>query len=409
MPTLDERRGDFSASPIALIDPATGQPFSGNVIPEDRISDQARSLLRYYPVANLPRVDGYNFQAPIVTETNQDNLQTRITQRADRPGSAVGLGLVPADLHPQPRTYSASSIRRGRATWTSRRTGRTGFRRSSRCAFATSTRGSRTTSFRISPAARTSRARRASPATTNSRRTGDRRRSSFSSGIAGLGHPQFIASDDATHGGGADVAWSRGRHYVTFGGGRGSATSTRSASRTRAASSRFTGSTTGSDFADFLLGIPHSSSHRVRQRRQAAARIGVESYINDDWRVSPALTLNLGVRWEYESPLTEEFGRLANLDIASGFHGGRASAGERSGRHAHRHAVPVVAGACRLARRSAAARPRMAAGGGFVARRPRPVTVSIATPTSTSRSRWQWRSSRRSRRRSMSRTRQRPR
>ena len=39
----------------------------------------------------------------------------------------------------------------------------------------------------------------------------------------------------------------------------------------------------------------------------------------DDWRVNPVLTVNAGVRWEYESPVTERLGRLVNLDIAPGF------------------------------------------------------------------------------------------
>ena len=81
MPAVAERRGDFSGSSIALIDPGTGQPFTGNVIPESRISDQARSLLQYYPVPNLPLADSYNFQTPVVTRTNQDSVQTRATQR----------------------------------------------------------------------------------------------------------------------------------------------------------------------------------------------------------------------------------------------------------------------------------------------------------------------------------------
>ena len=50
----------------------------------------------------------------------------------------------------------------------------------------------------------------------------------------------------------------------------------------------------------------------------------LESYVNDDWRLSPSLTLNLGVRWEYESPLTEKLGRLVNLDIDVRLRGGGA-------------------------------------------------------------------------------------
>src|SRR5262249_14719731 len=44
MPTAAERAGDFSASVGVVRDPLTGQPFSGNVIPADRISRQASTL-----------------------------------------------------------------------------------------------------------------------------------------------------------------------------------------------------------------------------------------------------------------------------------------------------------------------------------------------------------------------------
>ena len=61
MPTALERAGDFSQSrtafgqPVQLIDPNTGQPFPGNVIPADRLSPQATALLRLLPAAELPR------------------------------------------------------------------------------------------------------------------------------------------------------------------------------------------------------------------------------------------------------------------------------------------------------------------------------------------------------------------
>ena len=41
--------------------------------------------------------------------------------------------------------------------------------------------------------------------------------------------------------------------------------------------------------------------------------------VQDDWRISPELTLKPGVRWEYSTPITELYGRLVNLDIAPGF------------------------------------------------------------------------------------------
>ena len=44
-----------------------------------------------------------------------------------------------------------------------------------------------------------------------------------------------------------------------------------------------------------------------------------DGYVADDWRWKSNLTLNVGLRWEYSSPITERYGRLVNLDVAPGF------------------------------------------------------------------------------------------
>ena len=86
MPTGLERSGDFSQTrnafgqPVQLIDPSTGQPFSGNVIPADRISPQAASLLGYYPQPNVGG-GGYNFQTPLLVRTRSDTGVTRLTHQ----------------------------------------------------------------------------------------------------------------------------------------------------------------------------------------------------------------------------------------------------------------------------------------------------------------------------------------
>ena len=52
LPNQAEMQGDFSGLGYDLIDPATGDPFPGNVIPSDRISPIARYYLDFFPVGD---------------------------------------------------------------------------------------------------------------------------------------------------------------------------------------------------------------------------------------------------------------------------------------------------------------------------------------------------------------------
>ena len=50
VPTQAQRQGDFSSLSVQLVDPLNGQPFTGNRIPEDRLSKVAKNLLSGIPL-----------------------------------------------------------------------------------------------------------------------------------------------------------------------------------------------------------------------------------------------------------------------------------------------------------------------------------------------------------------------
>jgi hypothetical protein len=81
----------------------------------------------------------------------------------------------------------------------------------------------------------------------------------------------------------------------------------------------FTGQYTGNAEADFLLGLPAYIAYgqgfagTVGQRNNA-----IGAFFQDDWRVTPRLTVNLGLRWQLFTPIYEIHDRMTNFNLIGG-------------------------------------------------------------------------------------------
>ena len=378
-----------------MLDPATGRPFPGNVIPQARISPQAASLLSYYPLPNLDR------RRPLQLSDAGARHQAPGRRAGPRTRKAAfGRNQLFGNLALQRTTTDAGNVfgftdstpgvgHRLDANWSHRFSQFLSLRL--RYQFTRLTND-------VTPyfANRTN-------VSGDAGITGNNQdpvnwgppRLQFASGIAGLGqragggqqqqHARRRASRSST-----GAAATTSPSAATSGGSAG--TSCRS--RTRAAPSPSP--------ARHRLGprrlparLPHTSAIAFGNADKDFIAPAYDAYVTDDWRVSPVLTVNAGVRWEYEGAdrrAARPAGRISTSRPAS-------PATVRRGRPA---TYPIaIAG---LARPPAAPRHGAASGRRVVAGHSRRLRhLSQHRRLSADRARC-WRSSRRCRRRSASRT-----
>ncbi|HYM13045.1 MAG TPA: carboxypeptidase regulatory-like domain-containing protein [Bryobacterales bacterium] len=118
-----------------------------------------------------------------------------------------------------------------------------------------------------------------------------------------------------------NLSWVRGAHSIKVGGEyqRVSAFNFQNPAPARG-SFAFDGRYTGNAFADFLLGDTLATARTTENLETQPLNNRGALFAQDDWTVSSKLTLNLGLRWQYEGPFQNGFGagNLANFDPHTG-------------------------------------------------------------------------------------------
>jgi hypothetical protein len=90
-------------------------------------------------------------------------------------------------------------------------------------------------------------------------------------------------------------------------------------------------SNTGYDFADFLLGLPQTTSVQSGDPSNYFRSWVYSGFIQDDWRANAHLTILYGLRYEYFLPFTEKYGHLSDLAFGPGFSSAAPVTGQNPG------------------------------------------------------------------------------
>ncbi len=336
VPTMDERAGNFSQAlngitnaPVTVYDPLSGAPFANNLIPTPRLNSAALDLLNFYPSPNFAGDSRYNYQIPIVSTSNQTNINSRISETIDAKNQVSGMFAWQSSNSSTPNLFSfvdatkMTGINTG-VQWNHHFTTtlisnlRYGFSRS-----ATNLTPFFANSENVSAAAgilgNDQAAQFWGPPSL-----------SFSSGIDGLSDGAYQINHNNTNAAGESLIWVRGSHNVTLGGDFRRLDFNQIAQQNARGSFTFTGNMTGLtgangqaingtgfDFADFLLGLPDASS--IAYSPSGADKYfrasWADTYITDDWHMRGNFTLNFGVRWDFQAPVTELYNRLVSLEV----------------------------------------------------------------------------------------------
>jgi len=324
LPTAAMQQGNYSAWPTTIYQPGTGNPFPGNIIPQSQLNPTSQALLKYYDTPTLPgfvnNYTQYN-QSPFVRDgfiIRMDFVESAKSQWSGRYswGSEVqkngGLSITGTKVTTGYEQYLGSNTRILSPNLVNE--ARFGYSRifnaiSTADAFTVNTVGTLGIPNLV-----------AGPpvqwGVPNASFSGD----NFSALGDGSDDPYQI-SDNTTQLV-DNLSWIKGKHTFKFGfeynrqnfdqyGNqflRGQFTFSANATQ----SLTHTG---GDAFAEFLLGDFFQSTVAFQAANALYQRNAEAAFVDDTWKITPKLTLSLGLRYELTPPFTDTLNNLFQIVI----------------------------------------------------------------------------------------------
>jgi Carboxypeptidase regulatory-like domain len=331
VPTAAEKQGIFPTSLAIIKDPLSGQPFPGNQIPQARWDATAAKLLPLWPAPNFAGTNSRNnFVSNPPSTVKRDNIDTRIDHNFSDKDKIFG------------------------------RFSRQGFTSDVESIFPEPARGGDGNTFSINtnPAHSVafSYTRILRPTLVNEFRYGFVRQlvnlheltnqplseltaqygikgipgngSLFGLplftlnggiGFQGLGEPGSMPNFKIhqVHQYLDNVSWNRGNHNFKFGTDLHWQRSDILGGNNSHGQFQFNGTFTGVSLADFLLGMSSQANLTTALIGQMRFR-NYMFYAQDDWKIRPRLTLNLGLRYEFTTPWWEKHNNMNTLILDPG-------------------------------------------------------------------------------------------
>jgi hypothetical protein len=324
VPTAAERRGDFSQSPLIAVDPTTGYPIPGNMLPSYFLDPIGAKIAALFPLPNRNVANANYVSSP--SETDHQNhfdvrLDHAITHRDDFFGrysfvddrlftpfaGSSGDALIPGyGLTVPSRAQNASLGETHIFTPAVLNELRVAFNRVSNGDYQQGQGTSINRQLGLPELSSNPRDWGMSLITVNGFSPIGDEDTSPEHGTTNT----YQIADNAT--------WTHGRHLMKF----GFDIRILQENAYRDVESRgfisFQGVYTGNPLEELLLGLPTDVGGATMNNPEHLRSHSYDFFANDTWRIRPNLTLTLGLRYEYNSPAADAANRANVYNPATG-------------------------------------------------------------------------------------------